>query len=87
MILPLAALSLLDCVLEPAKEATLAEKEIHAKARLSPEAFLLKRSDQVFYNASLLDLKEIVGDQGTFEENLRSYTQAFSFHPNDQTCF
>lgn len=47
----------LDCVLEPTKEAVLAEKKLREKAKLNAEPFLLKKSGQHFFNTSPLDLK------------------------------
>ncbi len=43
VILPFTVLRRLDCVLEPTKEAVLAEKKIREKAGLNPEPFLLKK--------------------------------------------
>jgi type I restriction enzyme M protein len=78
VILPFTVLRRLDCVLEPTKAAVLAEKQLREKARLNPEPFLLKKSGQLFFNTSQLDLKKLVGDQHNIGENLRSYVQDFS---------
>src|SRR5687767_10060713 len=78
VILPFTVLRRLDCVLEPTKPAVLAEKEKREKAKLNPEPFLLKKSGQLFFNTSPLDLKKLMGDQDHIGENLRSYVQAFS---------
>ena len=78
VILPFTVLRRLDCVLEPTKTAVLAEKEKREKAGLNPEPFLLKKSGQLFYNTSSLDLKKLMGDQDHIGENLRAYMQAFS---------
>lgn len=78
VILPFTVLRRLDCVLEPTKAAVLAEKEKREKAGLNPEAFLLKKSGQFFYNTSPLDLKKLMGDQDHIGENLRAYMQGFS---------
>jgi len=78
VILPFTVLRRLDCVLEPTKTAVLAEKEKREKAKLNPEPFLLKKSGQLFYNTSPLDLKKLMGDQDHIGENLRAYLQAFS---------
>jgi type I restriction enzyme M protein len=50
----------LDCVLESTKPAVLAEKEKRDKSGINPESFLLKKSGQLFYNTSPLDLKKLV---------------------------
>ena len=78
VILPFTVLRRLDCVLEPTKAAVLSEKEKREKARLNPEPFLLKKSGQLFFNTSPLDLKKLMGDQDHIGENLRAYLQAFS---------
>ena len=78
VILPFTVLRRLDCVLESTKAAVLAEKEMREKAGLNPEPFLLRRSGQLFYNTSPLDLKRLMGDQDHIGENLRAYMQAFS---------
>lgn len=78
VILPFTVLRRLDCVLEPTKEAVLAEKARRESAGLNPEPFLLKESDEHFYNTSPLDLKKLMGDQDNIGENLRSYIQTFS---------
>ena len=78
VILPFTVLRRLDCVLEATKTTVLAEKEKREAAGLNPEPFLLKKSGQLFYNTSPLDLKKLMGDQDHIGENLRSYMQAFS---------
>src|SRR3954471_68234 len=78
VILPFTVLRRLDCVLEPTKGAVLREKDTREKAGLNPEPFLLRKSGQLFYNTSPLDLKKLMGDQDHIGENLRAYMQAFS---------
>lgn len=78
VILPFTVLRRLDCVLEPTKAAVLAELDKRKKAGVNPEPFLLKKSGQLFYNTSPLDLKKLMGDQDHIGENLRAYIQAFS---------
>jgi len=78
VILPFTVLRRLDCVLESTKTAVLAEKDIREQAGLNPEPFLLRKSGQLFYNTSPLDLKKLMGDQDHIGENLRAYMQAFS---------
>jgi type I restriction enzyme M protein len=78
VILPFTVLRRLDCVLEPTKAAVLAEKTTREAANLNPEPFLLRKSGQLFYNTSPLDLKKLMGDQDHIGENLRAYLQAFS---------
>ncbi len=78
VILPFTVLRRLDCVLDETKDAVLAEKAKREKAGLNPEPFLLKKSGQLFYNTSPLDLKKLMGDQDHIGENLRAYLEAFS---------
>lgn len=78
VILPFTVLRRLDCVLEASKPAVLKELEARTKAKLNPEPFLLRKSGQLFYNTSPLDLKKLMGDQDHIGENLRAYMQAFS---------
>jgi len=78
VILPFTVLRRLDCVLEATKTAVLAELEKREKAKLNPEPFLLRKSGQLFYNTSPLDMKKLMGDQDHIKENLFAYMQAFS---------
>jgi type I restriction enzyme M protein len=78
VILPFTVLRRLDCVLEPTKAAVLAEKKKREQTKVNPEPFLLKKSGQLFYNTSPLDLKKLMGDQDHIGENLRKYLQGFS---------
>jgi type I restriction enzyme M protein len=78
VILPFTVLRRLDCVLEPTKEAVLAEMEKREAAGLNPEPFLLKKAGLLFYNTSPLDIRKLMGDQDNIAENMFSYIQAFS---------
>jgi type I restriction enzyme M protein len=78
VILPFTVLRRLDCVLEPTKSAVLTELAKRKGAGVNPEPFLLRKSGQLFYNTSPLDLKKLMGDQDHIGENLRAYMQAFS---------
>src|ERR1700722_20165077 len=78
VILPFTVLRRLDCVLEKSKAAVLAELATREKAGLNPEPFLLRKSGQLFFNTSPLDMKRLMGDQDHIRENLFAYIQAFS---------
>src|SRR5450759_5227638 len=78
VILPFTVLRRLDCVLEATKADVLTELKKRTKAKINPEPFLLRKSGQLFYNTSPLDLKKLMGDQDHIGENLRAYMQAFS---------
>jgi type I restriction enzyme M protein len=78
VILPFTVLRRLDCVLEPSKQAVLAEKELRQGQGLDPEPFLLRVAGQAFCNTSALGMKRLMGDQDNIGENMRSYIQAFT---------
>ena len=78
VILPFTVLRRLDCVLDGTKEAVLKELEKRTSAGIAPEPFLLKKSGQLFFNTSALDMKKLIGDQDHIKENLFAYIQAFS---------
>jgi type I restriction enzyme M protein len=78
VILPFTVLRRLDCVLEATKADVLKELATREKAGLNPEPFLLRKSGQLFFNTSPLDMKKLMGDQDHIGENLRAYLQAFS---------
>ena len=83
VILPFAVLRRLDCVLEPTKAAVLAEHADKQKAGLNPDAFLLRKAGQSFYNTSPLDMRKLMGDQDHIRENLFAYVQGFSSSVRD----
>ena len=78
VILPFTVLRRLDCVLDGTKEAVLNELEKRSAAGVTPEPFLIKKSGQLFYNTSPLDMKKLMGDQDHIKENLFAYVQGFS---------
>src|SRR5687767_7009529 len=78
VILPFTVLRRLDCVLEKTKPAVLAELAKRKGKGVNVEPFLIKKSGQLFYNASALDMKTLMGDQDNIAENLRKYIQGFS---------
>jgi type I restriction enzyme M protein len=78
VILPFTVLRRLDCVLEPTKADVIQEFKKREKSGVNPEVYLLRKSGQLFYNTSPLDMKKLMGDQDHIGENLRAYLQAFS---------
>lgn len=78
VILPFTVLRRLDCVLEPTKEAVLAEHAAKVAQGMNPEPFLLRKAAQSFYNTSELDMRRLMGDQDNIAQNLFAYIQAFS---------
>ncbi|RUV33930.1 class I SAM-dependent DNA methyltransferase [Mesorhizobium sp. M7A.F.Ca.MR.148.00.0.0] len=78
VILPFTVLRRLDCVLEPTKEAVLAEHAAKTAQGMNPEPFLLRKAGQSFYNTSPLSIPKLVGDQDHIATNLDAYIRAFS---------
>src|ERR1700687_3453209 len=78
VVLPFTVLRRLDCVLEPTKEAVLAEYAARKKAGVNPDPFLRRKSKVGFYNSSPMDMKKLMGDQDHIRQNLEKYSNAFS---------
>lgn len=78
VILPFTVLRRLDCVLEPTKDAVLAEHAARTAQGMNPEPFVLRKAGQTFYNTSKLDMRKLMGDQDNIAQNLFAYIQAFS---------
>lgn len=76
VILPFTVLRRLDCVLAETKAEVLAE--LAARGPDVPDAYLLRRAKQAFYNRSPLDLGKALGDQDNLAENLLAYVAGFS---------
>ena len=78
VILPFTVLRRIDCVLEPTKQAVLAEFAAKTAAGVNPEPFILRKAGQTFYNTSRLDMRLAMGDQDNIAANLSAYIQGFS---------
>jgi type I restriction enzyme M protein len=78
VILPFTVLRRMDCVLEPTKDAVLAELKKHGKGGLPADPYLRRASKASFYNTAPMDLKAIAGDPANVAGNLLSYLNAFS---------
>ncbi len=83
VILPFTVLRRLDCVLEPTKQAVLAEYASRKNSDAALAPFLLRAAKQTFYNTSPYDLKAITGDQDHIRENLFDYIRSFSAEARD----
>ncbi|AGA32726.1 Type I restriction-modification system, DNA-methyltransferase subunit M [Thioalkalivibrio nitratireducens DSM 14787] len=82
VILPFTLLRRLECVLEPTKDAVLAEAREHAgKSDSLRELLLLRAADQPFFNTSPLSLASLSDTQPG--EDLMSYIEAFSSHARE----
>ena len=82
VVLPFTILRRLDAVLEPTKDAVLAEAQ---KLGDSPVATIAlpKVSGQNFYNRSRYTLKRIAGDPANVRANLENYVAGFSANVRD----
>jgi type I restriction enzyme M protein len=82
VILPFTILRRLDAVLEPTKDAVLAE---YTKRQGQPgvEHILPAVSGHAFYNTSLYTLKKLAGDPANLRANLVDYVQGFSANVRD----
>ncbi|NKM55855.1 N-6 DNA methylase [Rhizobium anhuiense] len=83
VILPFTVLRRIDCVLEPTKEAVVAEHAAKTAAGINPEPFVLRKAGQTFYNVSKLDMRLLMGDQDNIAANLYAYIQGFSADVRD----
>ncbi|WEX88497.1 type I restriction-modification system subunit M [Sinorhizobium garamanticum] len=83
VILPFTVLRRIDCVLEPTKDAVLAEHTAKTAAGINPEPFVLRKAGQTFYNVSKLDMRLLMGDQDNIAANLYAYIQGFSVDVRD----
>ncbi len=91
VMLPLIVLRRLDCVLEPTKDAVLAEKvrlEGRSYADVVVEKLLSKvaggqQRSQPLYNTSEFTFQKLLGDPPNIAINLRDYIQGFSPRARD----
>jgi len=85
IILPFTLLRRLECVLEPTRDAVLAEHEARKSLGIPMEQFLTRKSGHNFYNTSRYTLTKLMSDPNNIRENLESYINAFS--PNAREIF
>ncbi len=85
IILPFVLLRRLECVLEPTREAVLAEHETRRSLGIPMEQFLTRKSGHSFYNISRFTLSKLMGDANNIKANIESYIQDFS--PNAREIF
>lgn len=78
IILPLTLLRRLECVLEPTREAVLAENEARKSLGIPMEQFLTRKSGHSFYNTSKFTLSKLMNDANNIKENLESYINDYS---------
>jgi type I restriction enzyme M protein len=85
IILPFTLLRRLECVLEPTRDAVLAENEARKNLGVPMEQFLTRKSGHSFYNTSKYTLSKLLSDPNNIRENLESYINEFS--PNAREIF
>lgn len=85
VILPITLLRRLECVLEPTRDAVLAENEARKNLGVPMEQFLVRKSGHNFYNTSKYTLTKLMADPNNIRENLESYINDFS--PNAREIF
>ena len=78
VILPFTLLRRLECVLEPTRDAVLAEYEARKDLGIPLEVFLTKKSNHSFYNTSKFSLTTLLADPSNLRDNLESYIADFS---------
>lgn len=83
VILPFTLLRRLECVLEPTREAVLAEYEARKNLGIPLEVFLTKKSAQSFYNTSKFSLSSLMADPNNLRHNIESYIADFSVNARD----
>ena len=85
IILPFTLLRRLECVLEPTRDAVLAENDARKNLGIPMEQFLTRKSGHSFYNTSKFTLTKLMSDANNIRENLESYINDFS--PNAREIF
>ena len=85
IILPFTLLRRLECVLEPTRQEVLEEYEKRKELNIPLEKFLVRKSNQSFFNTSTFDLTQLLTDSSNIADNLESYINAFS--PNALEIF
>ncbi len=78
VILPFTLLRRLECVLEPTRDAVLAEYEARKNLGIPLDVFLTKKSAQSFYNTSKFSLITLLADPSNLRDNLEAYIADFS---------
>ena len=78
VILPFTLLRRLECVLEPTRDAVLAEYAARKDLGIPLEVFLTKKSDHSFYNTSKFSLTTLLADPSNLRDNLEAYIADFS---------
>ena len=83
VVLPFTILRRLDAVLEPTKDAVLAEYEKRKDGNIPVEKLLPNISKHDFYNTSLFTVDKLGGDPANVRANLLNYIDGFSANVRD----
>ncbi len=79
VILPMTVISRFDSILQPTKEAVIAESDkLKDKSERIVQARLQQITGVQFYNSSSLSLKTLLDDPNNIAPNLNSYLNGFS---------
>ena len=78
VILPFTLLRRLECVLDATRDAVIAEYEARKNLGIPLEQFLIRKSNNSFYNTSTFTLQKLLADSNNIADNLESYINNFS---------
>jgi type I restriction enzyme M protein len=78
VILPFTLLRRLECVLDATRDAVIAEYEVRKNLGIPLEQFLIRKSNNSFYNTSTFTLQKLLADSNNIADNLESYINNFS---------
>lgn len=78
IILPFTLLRRLECVLEPTRDDVLKEFEARKDLGIPLEQFLVRKSNNSFYNTSNFTLSKLMADSNNLRDNIESYINSFS---------
>jgi type I restriction enzyme M protein len=78
IILPFTLLRRLECVLSPTRDEVIKEYEARKSLNIPLEQFLIRKSNNSFYNISSLTLSKLKDDSNNIKDNLESYVNSFS---------
>jgi len=83
VILPFTLLRRLECVLEPTKDAVLAEYDKRKASGVVLDPILKRKSGLPFYNVSAFTLEKVLADSKNIRANLVAYVSEFSEDARD----
>ena len=78
VIFPFTLLRRLECVLDATRDSVIAEYEARKNLGIPLEQFLIRKSNNSFYNTSTFTLQKLLADSNNIADNLESYINNFS---------